>query len=568
MKMKGSRILVECLKREKVEVMFYYTGGSVVSLIDDLHEYGEGIACYQPRHEQAGTHSADAYARSTGKVGVMLVTSGPGATNTVTGIATAHMDSVPLIVITGQVPTSKIGTDAFQEADITGITLPLTKANFIVRSADDLALTIKKAFYIACTGRPGPVLVDIPVDVQHQEVVFHYPEKLDLKSYKPVTSGHPGQIKSAVEAINRSRKPLVIAGGGVAFSGSTSLLNRLLDRWNIPVVTTLMGRGVSPGNNDLFYGGIGMHGSLFGNYAVVNSDLILALGVRFSDRIIGKPGTFAPNAKIIHVDIDPAEIGKNIPVDIPIVAPVKNFLETLEKQEITCDTSEWIKELKQYRAQHPLTYKNNGRVKAQYVIETANRLFPGNTIVATDVGQNQMWVAQYFKFSHPRCFISSSGLGTMGFGLPAAIGAKIGNPDREVLMVSGDGGFQMNIQELTTIKKYNLSVKMIVLDNAYLGMVRQWQELLCQKRYSGTTMTDNPDFVRVADAFDIKARKISEPGEVEDAIRELVESEESMLLHVAIDREENVFPMVPAGKSLAQAITTFEPFTKNNGVIK
>jgi acetolactate synthase-1/2/3 large subunit len=554
MKMKGSRIFVECLKKENVDTIFYYSGGAVVSIFDDLYLHGQGIRCVQPRHEQAGAHAADAYARSTGKTGVMLVTSGPGATNTITGIATAYMDSVPLLVITGQVATFRLGTDAFQEADITGITMPLTKANFLVRSVDGLAGTLKKAFHIARTGRPGPVVVDIPGDIQQQETLFQYPETLELKSYNPVTRGHPKQIKAAVALINQSRKPLVLAGGGVIFSDSAPLLNRWLNRLNLPVVTTLMGHGINP-RDELYYGGIGMHGSLYGNYAVQNTDLLIALGVRFSDRIIGNPDTFAPDAKIIQVDIDPAEIGKNIDVNVPIVGSAKHVLEELDKADITCSTSQWIARLLDFKNRHPLRYRQNGTLKAQQVVETANRLFPEDTIVAADVGQNQMWTAQHFRFRHPRSFMSSSGLGTMGYGLPAAIGAKIGNPHRQVLMISGDGGFQMNLQELATIKKYDLNVKMMVLDNGCLGMVRQWQQLLCQKRYSGTSMHDNPDFVKVARAFDIKARRISKPSETEEAVRELARSKESMLLHAVVDPEENVLPMVPAGKSLNQAIT-------------
>lgn len=555
-KMRGSRIFVECLKKESVDTIFCYSGGAVISIFDDLYLHGKNIKCIQPRHEQAGTHAADAYARATGKTGVVVVTSGPGATNTITGISTAYMDSVPLVVVTGQVATTRIGTDAFQEADITGITLPLTKANFPVRSVENLASTLKKAFFIARTGRPGPVVVDIPADIQAQETPFHYPDTVEIKSYNPKTEGHPKQIRAAIQLIEGSRKPLVIGGGGVIFSDSAPLLNRWLNRMNIPVVTTLMGRGIHPGNDDLEYGGIGMHGTLYGNYAVQNADLIVALGVRFSDRILGDPATFAPHAKIIQVDIDPAEIGKNIDIDVPIVGTVKSVLEAFNRADISCSTSPWIKELKEYKQKNPLRYSRNGTLNAPYLVETAARLFPEDTIVAADVGQNQMWVAQYFKFRHPRSLMSSSGLGTMGYGLPAAIGAKIGNPHRQVLMISGDGGFQMNLQELATIKKYNLDIKMMVLDNAYLGMVRQWQQLICEKRYSGTSMHDNPDFVRVTRAFDIHAQRVTEVSEVETAVEELAASRESMLLHAVVDREENVLPMVPAGKSLDQVLTT------------
>jgi acetolactate synthase I/II/III large subunit len=555
MKMKGSRIFVECLKKENVDTIFSYTGGAVIPIFDDLYNYGREIESIQPRHEQGGTHAADAYARSTGKVGVVLVTSGPGATNTITGIATAYMDSVPMVIVAGQVATGKIGTDAFQEADLTGITLPLTKANFLVKQVEDLTTVMKKAFYIASSGRPGPVVVDIPVDVQMKESVFMYPDSLAMKSYNPKTEGHPKQIKSAVRLIIQAKKPLVLVGGGVIFSGCAPLLNCFLDKFNIPVVTTLMGHGINPANDDLYYGGIGMHGALYGNYAIQNTDLIIALGVRFSDRIIGDPNTFARNAKIIQVDIDPAEIGKNVDVDVPIVGSVASLLNTMMDADIPNQYTQWLNQLKEYKHKHPLQYSQDGNLKAQFLVETLNRFFPEDTIVAVDVGQNQMWVAQYFRFRQGRTLLSSSGLGTMGYSLPAAIGAKIGNPKREVLMISGDGGFQMNIQELATIKKYNLNLKMLVLDNSYLGMVRQWQQLLCKKRYAGTDMEDNPDFTKIARAYGIKARTVSGKEEVEDAVKELVNSTESMLLHAKIDREENVLPMVPAGKSLDQVIT-------------
>lgn len=561
MKIKGSRIIVESLLLEQVDTIFCYTGGSVISLFDDLHTYGAAIRCIQPRHEQGGVHAADAYARSTGKVGVVLVTSGPGATNTVTGIATAHMDSVPLVVITGQVATAKIGTGAFQEADITGMTRSATKAAFQVRSAHELAVTMKKAFHIARTGRPGPVLVDVPSDVQQQEALFHYPETPPEERDPPVTGGCPNHIEAAAALLNNARNPLVLAGGGVVFSDTTPLLNRFLDRFNIPVVHTLMGHGVNPGKEDLYYGGIGMHGSLYGNYALRNADVILALGVRFSDRILGDPKTFCADAKIIQVDIDPGQIGKTIPVHLPVTGTVRSALEALNQWDINREHPDWIRELKTYKTRHPLRYQQNGRLKSQYMVETAGRLFPDDTVVAADVGQNQMWVAQFFRFRRPRSLMSSSGMGTMGYGLPAAIGAKIGNPRREVLMIAGDGGFQMNLQELATIKKYDLNVKMLVLDNSYLGMVRQWQELLCRKRYVGTDMTDNPDFALIARAFGIEARTVSEPGDAEAAVRELAESNESMLLHARVDRDDNVLPMVPAGQPLDRALTEIKSST-------
>ncbi len=555
--MNGARIVVESLKKEGVDTLFCYTGGAVISIFDELHKHGEGLRLIQPRHEQGGTHAADGYARSTGKTGVVLVTSGPGATNTITGIATAYMDSIPLVVITGQVSTDKIGTDAFQESDVTGITLPITKANFLVKDISDLALTLKRAFYLAGTGRPGPVVVDIPGDVQRQEFPFKYPEDPRLPSYRPKEAGHPKQIKTTVKLLEKAKKPLILAGGGVNLSGANDELNTFLNKYRIPVATTLMGHGINPDDERLFCGFVGMHGTLYANYAIQNADLIIAIGVRFSDRITGDASVFAKNAKLIHIDIDPAEIGKNIPVDLPIVGPARAVLKELNASEIHGDYSVWVDEIDAYRKKNPLTYEKEGLLKPQYLVELASRIFPDNTIVATDVGQNQMWVGQYYRFRYPRTFLTSGGLGTMGFGLPAAIGAAVGNPDRQVLMFSGDGGFQMNMQELNTIRKYRLKVKMIIMDNSYLGMVRQWQELLFEKRYSGTTMDDNPDFLKLAEVFDIKAVRLEDPADAERVIEELAASETSMLVHAIVDPEQNVLPMVPAGKPLDKVITKF-----------
>ncbi len=552
--MKGARILVESLKKEGVDTLFCYNGGAVITIFDELQTHGDSIRLIQPRHEQGGTHAADGYARSTGKPGVVLVTSGPGATNTVTGIATAYMDSVPLVVFTGQVSTGMIGTDAFQEADTVGITLPITKANFLVKNVEDLAPTIKKAFHLATTGRPGPIVVDIPKDVQMDEADFVYPAAPDLPGYKPKNVGHPKQIKTLKRMLHECTKPLILSGGGIISSGSTELVNRLCDTYGIPVVNTLMGHGVAPANDDLYYGPIGMHGSLYGNYALQNCDLLIVLGSRFSDRIMGDPTVFASQAKVVHVDIDAAEIGKNIDVALPLVGPVRMVLEELNREESYGDFAEWLEELKAYRESHPMEYGESETLQPQYLIQLARRFFPDDTIVATDVGQNQMWVAQYFRFRHQRQLLTSGGLGTMGFGLPAAIGAAVGNPDKQVLAVSGDGGFQMNMQELTTVKKYGLKVKMLLLDNSYLGMVRQWQQLLFDKRYSGTEMNDNPDFCLLAQAMGVKSRRLVKPDEAEEAVKALAESGESMLLHAVITGEENVLPMVPAGKPLDKVI--------------
>lgn len=556
--MNGARIVIECLKKEGVDTLFCYTGGAVISIFDELNKHGEGLRLIQPRHEQGGTHAADGYARSTGRTGVVIVTSGPGATNTITGIATAYMDSIPLVVITGQVSTDKIGTDAFQEADVVGITLPVTKANFLVKDIKDLAITMKQAFYLARTGRPGPVVVDIPGDVQRQKYDFKYPETPGLPSYRPKETGHPKQIRTTVKMMEKARKPLVLMGGGVNLSDATGEMNIFLDKYAIPVATTLMGHGINPKDERLFCGFVGMHGTQYANYAIQNADLIIAIGVRFSDRITGDISVFAKNAKIIHVDIDPAEIGKNVPVDLPIVGPAKAVLKELNLAQFHGDYSSWVEEIDRYRTNNPLTYKKTGLLKPQYLVELASKIFPENTIVATDVGQNQMWVGQYYRFRYPRTFLTSGGLGTMGFGLPAAIGAAVGNPERQVLMFSGDGGFQMNMQELNTIRKYNLKIKMIILDNSYLGMVRQWQELLFEKRYSGTNMEDNPDFLKLAEVFGIKAVRLEDPAHAEEVIRELAECKTSMLVHAVVDPKENVLPMVPAGKPLDNVITEFQ----------
>ncbi|MFP4180071.1 MAG: biosynthetic-type acetolactate synthase large subunit [Spirochaetaceae bacterium] len=555
--MKGAEIFVEALRREKVDTLFCYNGGAVIPIFDALHQYGGGINLIHPRHEQGGTHAADGYARSTGKPGVMLVTSGPGSTNTITGIATAYMDSVPLVVFTGQVPTTMIGTDGFQETDTVGITMPITKANFLVKHTEDLAPTIKKAFYLATTGRPGPVVVDIPKDVQVKEADFVYPDTLDLPGYKPKSTGHPKQVKALKAALKKASKPLVLSGGGVVFSDVTDELNRFLDRFGIPVIHTLMGHGVCPEREELYYGPIGMHGSLYGNYAIQNCDLLIAFGTRFSDRIVGEVTGFAQKAKIVHVDIDAAEIGKNVGVDIPIVGPLQNVLEELQKEKEYGSYEKWVEELVQVKAKQPLKYKTTELLKPQYLIQLANRFFPENTIVSSDVGQNQMWVAQYFRFRRPRRFLTSGGLGTMGYGLPAAVGAAVGNPESQVLAVAGDGGFQMTMQEMLTVRRYGLRVKILLLDNSFLGMVRQWQELLFEKRYAGTEMNDNPDFCKLAEAMGIPSRQLSKVEDAETVMKEFAEKEGSMLLHGIIDKGENVLPMVPAGKSLDNVLEEF-----------
>ncbi|RKX52756.1 MAG: biosynthetic-type acetolactate synthase large subunit [Thermotoga sp.] len=553
--MSGARMLVESLLRERVDTIFGIPGGAIINVYDELHKYEDRINVFLFRHEQGATHAADGFARSTGKPGVVIVTSGPGATNTVTAITTAFMDSSPLVIITGQVPTSMIGTDAFQEADVTGITMPITKANYLVSDVKELPLIIKEAFHVATTGRPGPVLIDLPKDVQINEEEYEYPEHFEMPNYRPRVKGHPRQIKKAIELMNNSKRPLIIAGGGVNISNAMGLLNTFMDKFGIPAVNTLMGCGLNPRNEKLYYGGIGMHGSVYGNYAVMRSDLIIALGTRFSDRILGDPNKFAPDAKIIHVDIDPAEIGKNMRVDVPIVGDVKRVLAEFLEAEISADFSEWIEELQKVKAENPLKYEMGEYIKPQYVIELVDKYFPDDTVVVADVGQNQMWVAQFYRFRHPRTFLSSGGLGTMGFALPAGIGAKIGNPNREVVVVAGDGGFQMNIQELMTINRYRIPLKIIVLDNQSLGMVRQWQQLFFGSRYSSTILHDNPDFAEIAKVVGIRGLKIEKPEEVEPAIKELAESNEPMLINALVDPRENVLPMVPSGTPLNEVIT-------------
>lgn len=561
--MKGSKMLFEALLREGVDTVFGIPGGAIINVYDELCNYESKIRFYLFRHEQGATHAADGYARVTGKPGVVIVTSGPGATNTVTGIATAYMDSVPLVVITGQVPTSMIGTDAFQEVDVTGITMPITKHNHLVTSIEELPYSIKEAFFVATTGRPGPVVLDFPKDIQTAEGEFDYPEKIEILGYKPTVKGHPRQIKRAMELLKNSKKPLVIVGGGVNISGAMDLVNQFLDKFGIPAVSTLMGRGVNPSNEKLYYGGIGMHGTYYGNYAVANADLIIALGVRFSDRIIGNPKTFAKNAKIVHVDIDPAEIGKNVRADVPIVGDVKNVVSEFLKYDFKTDFSEWIEELQEVKRRFPLKYEKGGKfIKPQYIVEKVDEVFPDDTIVVADVGQNQMWVAQYYKFKYQRSFVCSGGLGTMGYALPAGIGAKIGVPDKEVVVFAGDGGFQMNIQELMTVRRYDIPLKIIVMDNRALGMVRQWQQLFFNCRYSATILADNPDFAKIAEAIGIRAMKIEKPEEVDRAIEELARSKGPMLIHALIDPAEVVLPMVPPGGDVGSPLVE-APYDEN-----
>lgn len=553
----GARILIESLLRENVEVVFGYPGGKVIPLYDEL--YDAPIKHILVRHEQGAAHAADGYARSTGKVGVCISTSGPGATNLVTGIATAYMDSIPLVAFTGQAPTNLIGTDSFQEIDIRGITLPITKHNYMVTNVKDLARIIKEAFYISRTGRPGPVLIDLPVDVFKAKADFIYPEKVNLPGYQPTYEGNYMQIKLAAEEINNSKKPLIFAGGGVINSNASQELTELAVKGKIPVVTSLMGIGAFPEDNELSLKMLGMHGTKYANYAISEADLIIGVGVRFDDRVTGKLETFAPNAKIVHIDIDPAEINKNVKVNIPIVGNAKDVLKKLVPLIKTIERKEWLRKIREWKNNHPLAYEiNEDNIKPQYFIETLNKYCNEDRIVVTEVGQNQMWAAQFFEYHKPRTFITSGGLGTMGYGLPASVGVQIANPGKTVIMIAGDGSFQMNVQELATISNNKLPIKMIILNNGTLGMVRQWQELFFDERYSAT-MLENPDFVKLGEAYGIKSMRISKLNEVEVSIKQMLNHNGPVLLEVAIPLEENVFPMVPEGASIKEML---EPTNK------
>jgi acetolactate synthase-1/2/3 large subunit len=564
--MNGARILLESLKREGVDTIFGYPGGVVIPLFDELYDEHE-VRLIHVRHEQGAAHMADGYSRATGKVGVCLATSGPGATNLVTGIATAYMDSIPMIAITGQVVNSMIGSDAFQEADITGITRPITKHNYLVKDVKDLAGVIKEAFYIASTGRPGPVLIDIPKDVFTGNTDFVYPEKLELRSYNPNVKVHKGQIKKALSLIGESVKPLIYYGGGVILSNASKELTDFIKLTGIPCTSTLMGLGAYPADTDdpLYLGMLGMHGTVYANYAVHNSDLIVAIGARFDDRVTGRIDEFAPGARIIHIDIDPTSISKTVTVNIPIVGDAKSVLREMLKEIKPLKIDGWLKQIKEWKTSNPLVYQQNDEtIKPQFVIQKISELTKGDAIIATEVGQHQMWTAQYYSFKHPRTFLSSGGLGTMGYGLPAAIGGKLGRPEKIVIDIAGDGSIQMNIQELATAKINDINIKVVIMDNSYLGMVRQWQELFYNKRYSAVLLEKHknnistgeyyPDFVKIADSYGFWGKRVSKPSELEGALSEMLSYEGPALLDVIISREENVFPMVPPGASLTQMI--------------
>lgn len=552
MKINGARILLETLKREGVTDVFGYPGGAVIPLYNEIYDF-EGINHILTRHEQGAAHAADGYARVTGKVGVCIATSGPGATNLVTGIMTAYMDSIPMVAITGQVATAMIGKDAFQESDITGITMPITKNNYLVKDIKELPRILREAFYVASTGRKGPVLVDVPKDIQVQEIEFkefeeYYNSFNEVEGYSPTYDGHPKQIKMAAKFIEKAEKPLILAGAGVIKARATEELKELAEKSNIPVAMTLLGLGALPADHELSLAMVGMHGTVAANYSVYESDLLIAIGMRFDDRVTGKLEAFGPNAKIIHIDIDPAEIGKNKRPDVPIVGDVKNVLKELVPKIKERKRDEWVSKVLEWKKEYPLVYKKSeNEIKPQEVIETISKITDGNAIIVTDVGQHQMWTAQFYQFKKPENFCSSGGAGTMGYGLPAALGAQVGRPNDKVIAIVGDGGIQMTAQEFMTLAHFKVPVKVVVLNNSYLGMVRQWQEIFHQKRYSSVDLNISPDFIKLAEAYRIKGVKIEKPQDLEKMLRENIASDEPVLIECIVSKEENVLPMIPPG---------------------
>jgi acetolactate synthase-1/2/3 large subunit len=556
----GAKIILESMLREGVEVIFGYPGGAVINLYDELMNYPK-IKHVLVRHEQGALHAADGYARATGKTGVCLVTSGPGATNIVTGVVTAFMDSIPIVVLTGQVATHQIGNDAFQEADILGITRTCTKHNYLVKDTVDLAKTIREGFHIASTGRPGPVIIDLPKDVISGQAPFEYREKVQIRGYAPVTSGHPGQIKVAIREIMRAKKPVIYAGGGVIHAGAHQELLALADLAQIPVTVTLLGLGGFPGHHPLFLGMLGMHGTYAANRAITDCDLLIAIGTRFDDRVTGKVESFAPSARIIHVDIDPSSISKNVTVDVPIVGDAKNVLarmvKLLKEQGDVWKAARkpWLEEVRGYAEEHPLRYEPSENViKPQYVIQQVHRVTGGHAIITTEVGQHQMWTAQFYQFTQPRTILSSGGLGAMGYGLPAAIGAQIAFPDRIVFDIAGEGSFQMNVQELATAVQYRLPIKVAILNNRSLGMVRQWQEIFFNGRYSETSLDVQPDFVKLAEAYGAVGLRADHPRDVVPCLERALSIDGPVVMDFHVDPKENVFPMVPPGHGIDQMI--------------
>ncbi len=562
MKISGAEIFIECLKKEGVKHIFGYPGGVVLNIFDALHDEKD-LQLILTRHEQGAVHAADGYARASGKAGVVLVTSGPGATNTVTGIATASMDSIPLVVFSGQVPTLLIGNDAFQEADIVGITRPCTKYNYLVKDVQDLARIIKEAFYIATTGRPGPVLIDLPKDVTSGKAEFVWPESVSMATYKPTYEGNRYMINQAAHMLAKAKKPVIVAGGGVIASGASKELKELAEYADVPVTMTLMGLGCFPGSHRLSLGMPGMHGTYYANRAIQESDLLVAVGMRFDDRVTGKISAFAPNAKIVHIDIDPTSIRKNVRVDVPIVGDVKRVLSVMNKvlkEEVKDQWQEvrkaWTKQIDAWRKERPLTYdRTTDTIKPQYVVEKIYELTKGDAIIATEVGQNQMWASQFYRYDKPRTLLSSGGLGTMGYGMPAAIGAQFAFPNKLVIDIAGDGSIQMNIQELATAVLNKLPIKVAILNNRYLGMVRQWQELFFQERYAHTKLDETvPDFVKIAEAYNAVGLRATKKSEVEPVLKEAFSIKRPVMMDFVVDWREKVYPMVPAGAAIDEML--------------
>jgi acetolactate synthase I/II/III large subunit len=560
MKRNGAQIFLECLKREGVKHIFGYPGGVVLDIYDELTRHPD-IHHILVRHEQAAAHAADGYARASSQVGVALVTSGPGATNTVTGIASAYMDSIPIVVFTGQVPTALIGNDAFQEVDIVGITRPCTKHNYLVKDVKDLAHTIHEAFHIARSGRPGPVLVDLPKDVIQASTVPKYPDTIKIKSYNPTYHANPRQVKRALDMILTAKKPVLYTGGGIILSNCSGELLKFAETLQIPVTSTLMGLGGFPGDNPLWMGMLGMHGTYCANMAVSEADVLIAVGARFDDRVTGKLSDFAPHAKIVHIDIDPSSISKNVAVDVPIVGDCKDTLKQLNDLLATKTSQNWPEQrrswldiVNSWEEEHPLTYTwSDTVIKPQYVVEKLYELTKGEAYITTEVGQNQMWAAQFYKFKRPRQLMTSGGLGVMGYGFPAAMGVQVARPDATVIDIAGDGSIQMNIQELITVVDNHLPVKIAILNNTFLGMVRQWQQLFYDRRYSSTPMTA-PDFVKLAEAYGAVGLRATKPEEVVPVIQEALNTPRPVIMDFRVEPEECVMPMVPAGKAMHEML--------------
>ncbi|MFO7784289.1 MAG: biosynthetic-type acetolactate synthase large subunit [Desulfatiglandales bacterium] len=555
----GAQILFDVLLKEGVECVFGYPGGAVLDIYDELSR--TKIRHILARHEQGAVHAADGYARASGKVGVCLVTSGPGATNTVTGIAAAYMDSSPLVVLTGQVPTSLIGNDAFQEVDIMGITRPCTKHNYLVKDVRDLSRVLKEAFHIARSGRPGPVLVDLPKDLIQAKTEYRPGEGVRLKSYNPTYEPNVKQVQKAVKLIKQAKRPLVFAGGGVILSRASEQLTRFVQTIHAPVTTTLMGLGAFPARDPRWLGMIGMHGTYRANMSTAECDLMIAIGVRFDDRVTGKTDEFAPKAKIVHIDIDPTSIRKNIPVAVPVVGDcgrtlekMLEYLETEDLGDLEEKRNPWFDQIKAWKGMNRLSYEQEDVIKPQYVVEALHRLTGGDAVITTEVGQNQMWAAQYYHLNGPNCFITSGGLGCMGFGLPAALGAQIARPDKLVVDIAGDGSIQMNIQEMATAVQYNIPVKIVILNNGYLGMVRQWQELFYDRCYSCTEMSHAPDFVKLAEAYGAAGFCARKPEEVESVLKEGLSTPGPVIMDFVVESEESVYPMVPAGAPITEML--------------